>query len=62
MTPRWRVTLIAANCLVFLFQQSLDPDELELFLSQFALIPVRYSELVPGESDLVPEISCLFSQ
>jgi hypothetical protein len=31
--------LIATNCLVFLFQDSLSPDELELFLSQFALIP-----------------------
>lgn len=47
--------LIAINCLVFLFQQGLDPDELELFLRQFALIPARYSELVPGESDLSTE-------
>ncbi|HEY0799682.1 MAG TPA: rhomboid family intramembrane serine protease [Steroidobacteraceae bacterium] len=57
--------LIAANCLVFLLQQSLDPDELEQFLSQFALIPVRYSELVPGESDLgagdfLPLLSMMF--
>ena len=36
--------LIAINCLVFLFQDSLGPDELELFLRQFALIPARYSE------------------
>jgi hypothetical protein len=28
--------LIATNCLVFLFQDSLSPDELELFLRQFA--------------------------
>jgi membrane associated rhomboid family serine protease len=34
--------LIAINCLVFLFQDSLTPDELELFLRQFA--PARYSE------------------
>jgi membrane associated rhomboid family serine protease len=57
--------LIAANVLVFLFQQSLDPDELELFLGQFALIPARYSELVSGESDLgagdfLPFLSMMF--
>ena len=45
--------LIATNCLVFLFQDSLSPDELELFLRQFAPIPARYSEaLASGESDL----------
>ena len=45
--------LIATNCLVFLFQDSLSPDELELFLRQFALIPARYSEaFASGESDL----------
>jgi membrane associated rhomboid family serine protease len=45
--------LIATNCLVFLFQDSLSPDVLELFLRQFALIPARYSEaLASGESDL----------
>jgi Rhomboid family len=38
---------------VFLFQDSLSPDELELFLRQFALIPARYSEaFASGESDL----------
>ena len=45
--------LIATNSLVFLFQDSLSPDELELFLRQFALIPARYSEvLASGDSDL----------
>src|SRR6202795_1905953 len=45
--------LIAINCLVFLFQDSLSPDELELFLRQFALIPARYSEaLASGDADL----------
>jgi hypothetical protein len=39
--------------LVFLFQDSLSPDELELFLNQFALIPARYSEaFASGETDL----------
>src|SRR3982074_2144076 len=45
--------LIATNSLVFLFQDSLSPDELELFLRKFALIPARYSEvLASGDSDL----------
>src|SRR3984893_19066860 len=45
--------LIAINCLVFLFQDSLSPDELELFVRQFALIPERYSDvLTSGDTDL----------
>jgi membrane associated rhomboid family serine protease len=45
--------LIASNCVVFLFQDSLSPDELELLLRQFALIPARYSEaFASGETDL----------
>ena len=35
--------LIATNCLVFLFQNSLSPLELEMFLRDFALIPARYT-------------------
>ena len=36
-----------------MFQDSLSPEELELFLRQFALIPARYSEaFASGESDL----------
>jgi membrane associated rhomboid family serine protease len=55
--------LIALNCLVFLFQDSLSRDELELFLRQFALIPARYSEaLASGETDLdVTDILPFFS-
>src|ERR1700722_9042803 len=59
--------LIATNCLVFLFQDSLSPNELELFLRQFALIPARYSEvLASGDSDLAaadlfPFFSMMFS-
>lgn len=58
--------LIATNCLVFLFQDSLNPDELELFLRQFALIPARYSEVVAnGENeldaaDILPFFSMMF--
>jgi membrane associated rhomboid family serine protease len=44
--------LIATNCLVFLFQQSLSPDELELLLREFALIPARYTEaFATGDAD-----------
>jgi membrane associated rhomboid family serine protease len=58
--------LIATNCLVFLFQDSLSPYELELLLRQFALIPARYSNvLASGDSDLaavdiVPFFSMMF--
>jgi membrane associated rhomboid family serine protease len=34
--------LIAANSLVFLYEWSLSPDELEAFLRRFALIPALY--------------------
>jgi membrane associated rhomboid family serine protease len=44
--------LIAANCVIFVFQNSLSPGELELFLRQFALIPARYSDVASGEADL----------
>jgi membrane associated rhomboid family serine protease len=36
--------LIATNCAIFLFQITLSPDQLDEFLSQFALIPARYFE------------------
>ena len=58
--------LIAANCTVFLFQISLNPRELDLFLSQFALIPARYSQgaAYGGEpltlSDYLPFATCMF--
>jgi membrane associated rhomboid family serine protease len=34
--------LIAINCGVFLYEITLSPSELELFLQRFALIPARY--------------------
>src|SRR6202035_1140434 len=58
--------LIATNCLVFLFQDSLSPDELLLFLRQFALIPARYSDaFATGDTDLaavdvVPFLTMMF--
>jgi membrane associated rhomboid family serine protease len=42
--------LIATNCVVFLFQNSMSSFELERFLSHFALIPARYYELFAGGS------------
>src|SRR3979490_1083290 len=51
--PCVTVMLIATNGLVFLFQDSLSPDELELLVRKFALIPARYSEvLASGDTDL----------
>jgi membrane associated rhomboid family serine protease len=45
--------LIATNCLVFSFQDNLSPYEFRLLLSQFALIPARYSEVfASGDADL----------
>jgi membrane associated rhomboid family serine protease len=57
--------LIGTNCLVFLFQSSLSPDELELLLRQFALIPARYSEVAAGgidlaAGDILPFFSMMF--
>ena len=56
--------LIATNCLVFLFQNSLSPLELEMFLRDFALIPARYTAgLAYGELTLgafVPMFTMMF--
>src|SRR3977135_3812308 len=56
--------LIATNCLVFLFQNSLSPLELEQFLRDFALIPARYTAgLAYGEltlGDFVPMFTMMF--
>src|SRR3954465_5673556 len=58
--------LIATNCLVFLFQNSLSPLELEMFLRDFALIPPRYTAgLAYGELPLgrfVPFFPLIFFQ
>jgi membrane associated rhomboid family serine protease len=58
--------LIAANCSVFLFEISLSPRELELVVSQFALIPAQYSQgaAYGGEPltliDYLPFATCMF--
>jgi membrane associated rhomboid family serine protease len=58
--------LIATNVVIFLFQESLSPLELQRFLEHFALIPARYLELFayggrplePG--DVLPFITMMF--
>ena len=45
-------TLIVINCSVFLYENSLSPDELELFVREFALIPARYTDVASLDSDL----------
>ena len=58
--------LIAANCLVFLFQDSLSPDELELLVREFALIPARYTEVFAygypdlDVADIIPFFTMMF--
>jgi membrane associated rhomboid family serine protease len=42
-TPVVTVTLIAANALVFLFQQSLDSRELQAFVMTWGLVPATFS-------------------
>jgi membrane associated rhomboid family serine protease len=57
--------LIAANCLVFLFQISLPPSAQEAFVIQFALIPARDFAGPPGVAsegllDYLPFLSNMF--
>jgi membrane associated rhomboid family serine protease len=57
--------LIAANCIVFLYQISLSPMELEFFLARYALIPARYFGPFPlrgadSPADFVPFITMMF--
>ncbi len=57
--------LIAASCLMFLFQDSLSPDEFVEFLDQFALIPAHYTEVASGDTDqtamdILPVFSMMF--
>jgi rhomboid family protein len=48
-------TLIALNCVVFLFQVRLGPRGLEQFLNEYALIPARYfAPIAYGYADLAP--------
>jgi membrane associated rhomboid family serine protease len=57
--------LIAANAAMFLFEISLSPGELQVFFSQFALIPARYFAAPPGVTregllDYLPFLSNMF--
>ena len=58
--------LIGTNCLVFLFQDSLSPDELELLVREFALIPARYTEVFAygypdlDVADIIPFFTMMF--
>ena len=57
--------LIAANCVIFLFQLSLSPSELDLFLDRYALIPARHFDAGGFDSamsatDYLPFVSNMF--
>src|SRR5258707_14294042 len=57
--------LIAANCVIFLFQLSLSPSELDLFLDRYALVPARYFDAGGFDSamsatDYLPFVSNMF--
>jgi membrane associated rhomboid family serine protease len=58
--------LIATNCIVFLFQQSLSPAELNEFINQFALIPARYVDVFADggrglqAADFLPFVTMMF--
>src|ERR1700730_18509039 len=57
--------LIAANCVVFLFEVNLSPSELNAFLYSFALIPARYFDsggfnTVMSPTDYLPFVSNMF--
>jgi membrane associated rhomboid family serine protease len=56
--------LIALNSVIFLFQVSLSPPELEAFLHQFALIPARYFAAPAGMTqeplDYLPFLTNMF--
>jgi membrane associated rhomboid family serine protease len=63
--PAVTFLLIAANCLVFLYQLSLSPAELEWFLLSFAVIPARYVLDWSGDesltlADCLPFITMMF--
>jgi len=52
-------SLIAINCVVFLFETSLSDEQLEEFLSQFALIPMHLVDPA-GVADYLPFVSNMF--
>jgi len=52
-------SLIAINCVVFLFETSLSEAQLEEFLSQFALVPAHFSDPA-GVTDYLSSFSNMF--
>jgi membrane associated rhomboid family serine protease len=55
--------LIATNCGVFLFQQSLSPAELNEFIDRFALIPARFFASADTDltaADFLPFVTMMF--
>ena len=57
VTPYITYTLIALNTLVFLFELSLSPADLDRFIMQFGVVPALYTQ---GSIALVPLISSTF--
>jgi membrane associated rhomboid family serine protease len=55
--------LIAANCGIFLFQQSLSPAELNDFIDRFALVPAHFFASAETEltaADFLPFVTMMF--
>ena len=58
--------LIATNCIMFLFESSLSPYELQQLLYQFALVPARYSGILASDEvdsvvdDVLPLFTMMF--
>jgi membrane associated rhomboid family serine protease len=52
-------TLIAINCVVFLFETTLSEPQLEDLLSQFALVPARYADAT-DLADYLPFVTNMF--
>ncbi len=63
ITPYVTYTLIALNILVFLYELSLNPQELEVFWHYFAIVPLELTVNLGGVAthQPVPEIATLFT-
>ena len=63
ITPYITYTLIALNILVFLYELSLNPQELEVFWHYFAIVPLELTVNLGGVAthQPVPEIATLFT-
>ena len=63
ITPYVTYTLIALNILVFIFELSLNPAQLEVFFHYFAIVPLELTVNLGGTAthQPVPELATLFS-